>query len=237
MKRTIRLLALILTLTLALSAAAMATEIDYGKGETNATKSVSAVSLVKDGCKLKFDGDKLKVTYTNSSLKEGDMVIVFLLETKDEDGKITEVKTEEAAQTLIVPTAENIKYIDQSTAAATATAGNGSVSFSVYPQNHTSALVRIISVNAATNKVTDENIAAVKLNYTLGDVTGEGEVNAVDALRILQYAANVGNPKYEFSAPWAAGDVDLNGEISGVDAVRILQYAANDGNPKYALGK
>ena len=136
---------------------------------------------------------------------------------------------------VIVPTAENIKYIDQSVAKATAS--NGSVSFDIYPQNHTSALVRIISVNAATNKVTDENIAAVKLNYTLGDVTGEGEVNAVDALRILQYAANVGNPKYEFSAPWAAGDVDLNGEISGVDAVRILQYAANDGNPKYALGK
>ena len=234
MKRTIRLLALILTLTLALSAAAMATKIDYGKGETNATKSVSAVSLVKDGCKLKFDGDKLKVTYTNSSLKEGDMVIVFLLETKDKDGKITEVKTEEAAQTLIVPTAENIKYIDQSVAKATAS--NGSVSFDIYPQNHTSALVRIISVNAA-GTLTDVNVAAVKLNYTLGDVTGEGEVNAVDALRILQYAANVGNPKYEFSAPWAAGDVDLNGEISGVDAVRILQYAANDGNPKYALGK
>lgn len=236
MKRTIRLLALILTLTLALSAAAMATEIKYDEGETNATKSVSAVSLVKDGCKLKFDGDKLKVTYTNSSLKEGDMVIVFLLETKDEDGKITEVKTEEAAKTLIVPTAENIKYIDQSTAAATATAGNGSVTFDIYPQNHTSALVRIISVNK-DGTLTDVNVAAVKLNYTLGDVTGEGEVNAVDALRILQYAANVGNPKYEFSAPWAAGDVDLNGEISGVDAVRILQYAANDGNPKYALGK
>lgn len=234
MKRTIRLLALILTLTLALSAAAMATEIKYDEGETNATKSVSAVSLVKDGCKLKFDGDKLNVTYTNSALKEGDMVIVFLLETKDKDGKITEVKTTEAAKTLIVPTAENIKYIDQSVAKATAS--NGSVSFDIYPQNHTSALVRIISVNK-DGTLTDVNVAAVKLNYTLGDVTGEGEVNAVDALRILQYAANVGNPKYEFSAPWAAGDVDLNGEISGVDAVRILQYAANDGNPKYALGK
>ena len=235
MKRTIRLLALILTLTLALSAAAMATEIDYEKGETNATKSVSAVSLV-EGCTVAFEGEKLKVTYTNSALKEGDMVIVFLLETKDKDGKLVEaVKTTEAAKKLIAPTTENIKYIDQSVAKATAS--NGSVTFDIYPQNHTSALVRIISVNAATNKVTDENIAAVKLNYTLGDVTGEGEVNAVDALRILQYAANVGNPKYEFSAPWAAGDVDLNGEISGVDAVRILQYAANDGNPKYALGK
>lgn len=89
MKRTIRLLALILTLTLALSAAAMATEIDYEKGETNATKSVSAVSLV-EGCTVAFEGEKLKVTYTNSALKEGDMVIVFLLETKDKDGKLVE---------------------------------------------------------------------------------------------------------------------------------------------------
>ena len=223
MKRTIRLLALILTLTLALSAAAMATEIKYDEGETNATKSVSAVSLVKDGCKLKFDGDKLKVTYTNSSLKEGDMVIVFLLETKDEDGKITEVKTEEAAQTLIVPTAENIKYIDQSTAAATATAGNGSVSFSVYPQNHTSALVRFISVNAATNKVTDENIAAVKLNYTLGDANGNGTVEISDAVRVLRYIVNSEHPEEDGTFVEQAADMNGNGTVEVGDVVAILK--------------
>ena len=183
MKRTIRLLALILTLTLALSAAAMATEIDYEKGETNATKSVSAVSLV-EGCTVAFEGEKLKVTYTNSALKEGDMVIVFLLETKDEDGKITEVKTEEAAKKLIAPTTENIKYIDQSVAKATAS--NGSVSFSVYPQNHTNAVVRIISANS-DGTLTDVNVAAVRLNYTLGDVNGDGTINALDSLAILKY--------------------------------------------------
>ena len=233
MKRTIRLLALILTLTLALSAAAMATEIDYKKGETNATKSVSAVSLV-DGCTVAFEGEKLKVTYTNANFKDGDMAVVFLLETKAEDGKITEVKTEEAAKALIVPTAENIKYIDQSVAKATAT--NGSVSFDIYPQNHTSALVRIISVNK-DGTLTDVNVAAVRLNYTLGDVTGEGEVNAVDALMIMQYAANTDNENYKFSAPLAAGDVNLDGEVSSYDALRILQYAANSNNPNYALGK
>ena len=184
MKRTIRLLALILTLTLALSTAAMATEIDYEKGETNATKSVSAVSLV-EGCTVAFEGEKLKVTYTNSALKEGDMVIVFLLETKDKDGKLVEaVKTTEAAKTLIAPTTENIKYIDQSVAKATAS--NGSVSFSVYPQNHTSALVRIISANK-DGTLTDVNVAAVRLNYTLGDVNGDGTINALDSLAILKY--------------------------------------------------
>ncbi len=221
MKRTIRLLALILTLTLALSAAAMATEIKYDEGETNATKSVSAVSLVKDGCKLKFDGDKLNVTYTNSALKEGDMVIVFLLETKDKDGKITEVKTEEAAQTLIVPTAENIKYIDQSVAKATAS--NGSVSFDIYPQNHTSALVRIISVNAATNKVTDENIAAVKLNYTLGDANGNGTVEISDAVRVLRYIVNSEHPEEDGTFVEQAADMNGNGTVEVGDVVAILK--------------
>ena len=217
MKRTIRLLALILTLTLALSAAAMATEIDYGKGETNATKSVSAVSLVKDGCKLKFDGDKLKVTYTNSSLKEGDMVIVFLLETKDKDGKITEVKTEEAAQTLIVPTAENIKYIDQSVAKATAS--NGSVTFDIYPQNHTSALVRIISVNK-DGTLTDENVAALKLFYTLGNVDDDAVVTVFDALRVLRHAVGL-----ESVDNVLAADVDGDGVVTVFDALRILRFA------------
>ena len=229
MKRTIRLLALILTLTLALSAAAMATEIDYGKGETNATKSVSAVSLVKDGCKLKFDGDKLKVTYTNSSLKEGDMVIVFLLETKDKDGKITEVKTEEAAKTLIVPTAENIKYIDQSVAKATAS--NGSVSFSVYPQNHTNAVVRIISANS-DGTLTDVNVAAVKLIYTLGNVNGDKTINALDSLAILKYLSD--KSSFPLKVP-AAADANGDGTINAMDSLAILKYLVDKDN--FPLGK
>ena len=228
MKRTIRLLALILTLTLALSAAAMATEIDYKKGETNATKSVSAVSLV-DGCELKFDGDKLKVTYTNSALKEGDMVIVFLLETKDEDGKITEVKTEEAAKKLIVPTTENIKYIDQSVAKATAS--NGSVSFSVYPQNHTNAVVRIISANS-DGSLTDVNVAAVKLIYTLGNVNGDKTINALDSLAILKYLSD--KSSFPLKVP-AAADANGDGTINAMDSLAILKYLVDKDN--FPLGK
>lgn len=235
MKRTIRLLALILTLTLALSAAAMATKIDYEKGETNATKSVSAVSLV-DGCTVVFEGDKLNVTYTNSALKEGDMAIVFLLETKDATGKLVEaVKTTEAAAKPIAPTAENIKYIDQSVAKATAS--NGSVSFDIYPQNHTSALVRIISVNK-DGTLTDVNVAAVKLNYTLGDVDGSGEVTATDALRVLQFVTNRNDKdgKFNLQVP-QAGDVDKSGEITATDALRILQFITHRKDQAYWLGQ
>ena len=229
MKRTIRLLALILTLTLALSAAAMATEIDYEKGETNATKSVSAVSLV-EGCTVAFEGDKLKVTYTNSALKEGDMVIVFLLETKDKDGKLVEaVKTTEAAKTLIAPTTENIKYIDQSVAKATAS--NGSVSFSVYPQNHTSALVRIISANK-DGTLTDVNVAAVRLNYTLGDVNGDGTINALDSLAILKYLLDKGS--FPMEVP-AAANTNGDGTINALDSLAILKYLVDKNS--FPLGK
>lgn len=231
MKRTIRLLALILTLTLALSAAAMATKIDYEKGETNATKSVSAVSLV-DGCTVVFEGEKLKVTYTNSALKEGDMVIVFLLETADKK-EITDDKVELS----ITPTSSNIKYIDQGTAAATATAGNGSVRFSVYPQNHTNAVVRIISANK-DGTLTDVNVAAVKLNYTLGDVDGSGEVTATDALRVLQFVTNRNDKdgKFNLQVP-QAGDVDKSGEITATDALRILQFITHRKDQAYWLGQ
>lgn len=215
MKRTIRRLALVLALVLALSAAAMATKLTYT--EANAQGNVHAASLV-DGCKLKFDGDKLNVTYTNSALKEGDMVIVFLLETADKK-EITDDKVELS----ITPTSSNIKYIDQGTAAATATAGNGSVSFSVYPQNHTNAVVRIISVNAATNKVTDENIAAVKLNYTLGDANGNGTVEISDAVRVLRYIVNSEHPEEDGTFVEQAADMNGNGTVEVGDVVAILK--------------
>lgn len=229
MKRTIRLLALILTLTLALSAAAMATEIDYEKGETNATKSVSAVSLV-EGCTVAFEGEKLKVTYTNSALKEGDMVIVFLLETKDKDGKLVEaVKTTEAAKTLIAPTTENIKYIDQSVAKATAS--NGSVTFDIYPQNHTSALVRLISANS-DGTLTDVNVAAVKLIYTLGNVNGDKTINALDSLAILKYLSD--KSSFPLKVP-AAADANGDGTINAMDSLAILKYLVDKDN--FPLGK
>ena len=210
MKRTIRLLALILTLTLALSAAAMAKELDYTP--TNAQKNVHAASLKGTDCELSFDGDKLNVTYTDSKLKAGDMVIVFLLETKDK-----QAITDDTVELSIMPTAENIKYIDQGTAAATATAGNGSVSFSVYPQNHTNAVVRIISANV------NAYVAAVKLDYILGDANGNGTVEISDAVRVLRYIVNSEHPEEDGTFVEQAADMNGNGTVEVGDVVAILK--------------
>lgn len=222
MKRTIRRLALVLALVLALSAAAMATKLTYT--EANAQGNVHAASLV-DGCKLKFEGDKLNVTYTDSKLKAGDMVIVFLLETADK-----QAITDDTVKPSITPTPSNIKYIDQSTAAATATAGNGSVSFSVYPQNHTNAVVRIISANV------NAYVAAVKLDFTYGDVDGSGAVTVIDAQKVLQFITHRDEEAYALRVP-LAGDVDKSGAITVIDAQKILQFITHRDDQAYWLGQ
>ena len=210
MKRTIRRLALVLALVLALSAAAMSKKLDYTA--TNSQKNVHAASLVKDGCKLEFEGDKLNVTYMDSKLKAGDMVIVFLLETADK-----QAITDDTVKPSITPTPSNIKYIDQSTAAATATAGNGSVSFSVYPQNHTNAVVRIISANV------NAYVAAVKLDYILGDANGNGTVEISDAVRVLRYIVNSEHPEEDGTFVEQAADMNGNGTVEVGDVVAILK--------------
>ena len=212
MKRTIRRLALVLALVLALSAAAMAKKLDYTA--TNAQKNVHAASLVKDGCKLEFEGDKLNVTYTDSKLKAGDMVIVFLLETDDK-----QAITDDTVKPSITPTPSNIKYIDQSTAAATA--GNGSVSFSVYPQNHTNAVVRIISANV------NAYVAAVKLDYTPGDANRDGKVDLMDVSAVLMYVVYTEKEEYQ-NIDLLAANVNGDDKIDIMDVSAILMYAVKD---------
>ena len=154
------------------------------------------------------------------------MVIVFLLETADKK-EITDDKVELS----ITPTSSNIKYIDQGTAAATATAGNGSVRFSVYPQNYTNAVVRIISANK-DGTLTDVNVAAVRLNYTLGNVNGDKTINALDSLAILKYLSD--KSSFPLKVP-AAADANGDGTINAMDSLAILKYLVDKDN--FPLGK
>lgn len=86
--------------------------------------------------------------------------------------------------------------------------------------------------------LTDVNVAAVKLNYTLGDVDGSGEVTATDALRVLQFVTNRNDKdgKFNLQVP-QAGDVDKSGEITATDALRILQFITHRKDQAYWLGQ
>lgn len=62
----------------------------------------------------------------------------------------------------------------------------------------------------------------------LGDVNGDGKVNATDAAQVLIAAANIGasKPSGLIAAAETAADVNCDSKINATDAAIILQYAA-----------
>ena len=59
--------------------------------------------------------------------------------------------------------------------------------------------------------------------YTLGDVDGNGRIQALDALCVLKHVANV---EMLNATGKLAADVDNNGKIQALDALTILQFVA-----------
>lgn len=61
----------------------------------------------------------------------------------------------------------------------------------------------------------------------LGDVNGDGEILATDALQILKNSTNL----HPLTGPYLqAADVDNNGSILATDALTVLKYSTNSGN-------
>lgn len=60
-------------------------------------------------------------------------------------------------------------------------------------------------------------------NYETGDVDGNGNINAQDALLVLKYAAKLGELS---EAQFVAANVDDSENVNATDALNILKYAA-----------
>ena len=76
----------------------------------------------------------------------------------------------------------------------------------------------------AINPAEVTEISIVLTGRTLGDVTGDGKPNTLDAARVLQASVNL----YEFSeTDIFYGDVSKDGEANTLDAARILQYSVS----------
>lgn len=89
--------------------------------------------------------------------------------------------------------------------------------FGVMRRGVTSALAAFIVAGLGMVAIASAGAGGVN-----GDVTCGGEVNSIDALRILQYDAGIGpDPRCLENA-----DVDGSGHIDPIDAALILQYDA-----------
>ena len=74
----------------------------------------------------------------------------------------------------------------------------------------------IFSYNSATSSVTITDQV-----HTLGDVSGDGKINLVDVLYVIQY---YNNTKTFTNAEKTAADVNRDGKVDLTDALKILQY-------------
>lgn len=75
----------------------------------------------------------------------------------------------------------------------------------------------------AAGTLTDVNVAAVKLNYTLGDANGNGTVEISDAVRVLRYIVNSEHPEEDGTFVEQAADMNGNGTVEVGDVVAILK--------------
>ncbi len=61
------------------------------------------------------------------------------------------------------------------------------------------------------------------VEYDMGDVNGDGDINYLDAMMVLRYDAQL----ITLTTPQrTAGDVNNDGEVNSLDAIRILRYDA-----------
>lgn len=191
-RRILALLLAVLTLTM-LTAAAFAAD---NLGVFNVKGPLTVKNGEKDGGFYK-GADTFELNCTGLT---GEYSLVLLLEG---DSK--------------VPTSSNIQYIDQLTVT------NGTAKFTLKPRALTTGKYYIY---VSTSNKALEPIASYEYGpqpaYTMGDIDGDGEFTATDALYALQMAVGLGNwsTNQELAAR-VCGDAF----VSASDALKILQRA------------
>lgn len=201
MKRKLSALLLAALLLVSLSMTALAADTPtYGAYNV---KAESGYTLTPDGtAESGFYADASAFTLSCPAGTSGEQTLVLLL-----------------ADDSSVPTADNLQYIDQQ-------AGEGSISFTLKPKEltaGTSYSVYLSTTSKAVTKVASFQYGE-KPAYTLGDVNGDGKINADDAVLVLRYAVEL----TEFNETQKlAADVSKDGRINADDAVLILRFAVN----------
>ena len=169
--------------------------------QTAGKSDISASSVTINNAAKQFYANAERFTLTGPST-DGNQYLVLAL-SGDSD----------------VPTQDNIVYIDQIGAIST------TVTFNVYPSALTSgATYNVYMVGTGADEAYKQVASfTYYAPYLLGDVNSDGEVQAVDALRVLRFLAD----QVELSSTEKlAADVNHDTKIEAVDALRILRYVA-----------
>lgn len=151
-----------------------------------------------DGVSTVYEGtEKFELSFTGTSDKQ---YVVFLLSSNG-----------------TVPTESNIAYIDQ-------TGGTTTIEFTLFPYQLEPGTynVYLSGTDFSYTKAASFNVTNSweEAPYTLGDVNQDGEIDAIDALSVLQASVNIITLN---STEFSAGDVNIDNRVDAVDALAILQ--------------
>lgn len=119
-----------------------------------------------------------------------------------------------------VPTEQNIVYINQAAAGE-----DGKLVFTgsdaAYPMTMTSGTYYVYLVGDGKEFSASDPAASFtyEAGYTLGDVNGDGDVNALDAILILRAAVNLTNLS---DVQEKAADMNGDGNVDALDAIKVL---------------
>ena len=169
--------------------------------QTAGKSDISASSVTINNAEKQFYANAERFTLTGPSTNGNQYLVLALSGDSD------------------VPTQDNIVYIDQIGAIST------TVTFNVYPSALTSgATYNVYMVGTGADEAYKQVASfTYYAPYLLGDVNSDGEVQAVDALRVLRFLAD----QVELSSTEKlAADVNHDTKIEAVDALRILRYVA-----------
>ena len=205
-----------LTLT---NSQAKAVTLSLGIVKGNGRISVPVYFSRNDG----FNKIKLRITYNKNILAFQSITLApevqsTLTQSDYNMSSYGGYLTTEYTATADVNTSGNLMYIDfQLANGMTAYSNNGiSTDVTVAIESVEDQQGDIFSYNSATSSVTITDQV-----HTLGDVSGDGKINLVDVLYVIQY---YNNTKTFTNAEKTAADVNRDGKVDLTDALKILQY-------------
>ena len=208
MKKGTRRLALGLALILLLGTAAMAANVNYVEN----TGSNLLTAALDGKCTLTADGDRLTVIYQDAEkIKSGDEILVLM--------EKTDAVTDDTAIPAARLNEDTITYIDQLSVTAT----DGKIEFTLLPSQLSGAVIYLSG--GGFEKLTP--VALTKVKFKWGDVSGEGNVDIDDVIKIMLYLVS----GKAITVPEAA-DVDGHKGIDINDVVALMQHLVN---PNYTL--
>ncbi len=214
MKKLLRILLLTALLTAALGVCALAAEPTEagvydirGTGATLTPKTAAGETIGVDNTDTSYPGyyaGAVKFTVSANGLTAGNQYLLLVVKGTEN----------------VTVSAETIVYIDQAAAES-----DGKIEFTAYPSALTKGSYSVYIIGA--DKPFSAGPAATfsyYQPYTLGDVDGDGKINPLDALAILQHSA--GLITLTETQIQAADVAAPYGTINPLDALAVLQYAA-----------